>query len=278
MYKTGKWAAQILAQQKPDGSWGSFHSLAQPTAAPLTTEQALRRLERLGFTIEDACIQQAIAYLHACLVGETCIPDPREQVHDWDLFTALMFSAWIRRFTDDDPAANHVAAQWAEVITRAFASGSYDHAAYAAAFHDILKPKGGNLIGFQTFYPVSLLRDCLDTPTERAFVDHILHSDNGVYYICDSRLDVLPDVFESRAASRYLAAIELLAKYPHARESLVFVVQWLNDHRNERGGWDMGKSVSDKVYFPLSDSWRKDSDREADCTARITRLLQELTA
>lgn len=42
------------------------------------------------------------------------------------------------------------------------------------------------------------------------------------------------------------------------------------------GKWDMGKSVNDKVYFPLSDDWRKKEIREADCTERIEKLLKEL--
>ena len=39
----------------------------------------------------------------------------------------------------------------------------------------------------------------------------------------------------------------------------------------------MGKSVNDKVYFPLSDDWRKSETREADCTERVTNLIRELS-
>lgn len=42
------------------------------------------------------------------------------------------------------------------------------------------------------------------------------------------------------------------------------------------GKWDMGKLVNDKVYFPLSDDWRKRETREADCTERIEKLLSEI--
>lgn len=51
MYKEGKWAKEIPALQNEDGKWGCFHSLAKSYGAPMTTEQALRRLERLGFTM-----------------------------------------------------------------------------------------------------------------------------------------------------------------------------------------------------------------------------------
>ena len=55
-----------------------------------------------------------------------------------------------------------------------------------------------------------------------------------------------------------------------------FVADWLIDKRNTNGKWDMGKTVNDKVYFPLSNDWRKKETREADCTERIDTLLNDL--
>ena len=52
MHKESKWAKNIIAMQESDGKWGCFHSLSQFYHSPITTEQALRRLERLGYTIE----------------------------------------------------------------------------------------------------------------------------------------------------------------------------------------------------------------------------------
>lgn len=49
----------------------------------ITTEQAVRRLERLGYTIEDECIQKAVQYMSDCLVGKKTILDRVEKVHDW---------------------------------------------------------------------------------------------------------------------------------------------------------------------------------------------------
>lgn len=126
------------------------------------------------------------------------------------------------------------------------------------------------------FYPISLVSDYLDENTEQALVEYMLNTDCGIYYIYDKKLKVLPEVFESKDASRYLAAIEMLAKYKHTRHKLDFVVDWLNDNRNENGNWDMGKAVNDKLYFPLSDDWRKKETREADCTECIEKLMSEL--
>lgn len=277
MHKDGKWAKQIIALQDAEGKWGCFHSLSQFYNAPITTEQALRRLERLGFTVEDACIQKAVSYMNDCLIGKKTTPDRREKVHDWDVFMSMLLATWIRRFTNDNCNANQVAKQWAEIVSVAFKSGTYDREEYISAYKTILKPNGGRIIDFHNFYPISLLSDCLDQETEEAFIDHILNNDNGIYYIYEDKITILPQVFESKKASRYLAAVELLAKYKYAKYKLKFVVDWLNDNRNEYGKWDMGKSVHDKMYFPLSDDWRKRETREADCTERITAFINELS-
>ncbi len=278
MHKDGKWAKNIIDLQEEDGKWGGFHSLSQFYDAPITTEQALRRLERLGYTIEDECIQKAVLYMDDCITGKNTIPDRREKLHDWNIFTSMMLATWIRRFTLDNTNANKVAKQWADVISSAFAGGSYNHNEYVVAYHEILgmKPTGGRLIDFVNFYPISMLSNCLDRQTEIALMDYVLNKEDGIYYIYDKKLSLLPRCFESREASRYLGAIELLSKYRFAKDKLWFVVDWLNDKMNINGKWDMGKIVNDKVYFPLSNDWRKKEVREADCTERIDNLLKDL--
>lgn len=279
MHKDGKWAKQILSLQEPDGKWGCFHSLSRFYASPITTEQALRRLERLGFTMGDECIQKAVCYMDSCLSGKQTIPDRREKLHDWDLFSSLMLSTWIRRFTGENPNANAIAHRWAGIITHAFSSGTYDHSAYVSAYWDTWgsKPNGGRLIDFVSFYQISMLRGCLDSRTELALLDYVLDQEDGIYYVYDKKLKTLPGCFESREASRYLGAVELLAGYPLAGGKLEFVRDWLLEKRMENGMWDMGKTVNDMVYFPLSDDWRRKGARAADCTERLSALVNALT-
>ena len=213
-----------------------------------------------------------------CLTRKKDIPDPREKLHDWDIFTALMLSTRIRRFTNDVPEANAVAAKWAEIITAAFFSGGYDHAAYVRAYRDIhgLRPSGGRLIDFVNFYPVSLLRNALDPATENRMVSHMLNHPGGIYYIYEKPVSVLPNDFTGKISSRYIAAIELLADYRKSTGQLAFVKEWLTVNRIDDGKWDMGSTANDRYYFPLSDSWRRKDDRLKDCTERISALLNKL--
>ena len=279
MYKDTKWARDILALQQPDGSWGCFHTLSRPTPRqPMTTEQALRRLRALGYTRDDPPIQRTLCLLHDCLTGRRPLPDRREKSCDWDAFVALMLAAWIRLFTDADAAANRVAAAWAGIVTPALAGGAFDPAAYAVAHRLAFgRPAKGSLLLYgNSFYHVALLAGALPPETERRWIDYLLRFPTGIYYMYTKPMQLLPDAFRSRPASAYLAAAELLARYPHSRDSLRFIADWLLQNGSRRDGWDMGPQARDGVYFPLSDSWRSPSVRKRDCTYRISRLLDTL--
>ena len=280
-YKNSKWASEIIELQKDDGSWGYFHSLSNPSKNNrITTEQALRRLQILGYTINDKPIIKAVSYMQDCLLGKKEIPDRREKIHNWDIFTALILSTWIRRFIKDDSNANDVGEKWAEIISHAFKNGVYDHNLYVDIYKKVhcLPPRGGRLLDIANFYHLSLVADLLDDKTALALIDYILQKQSGIYYIYEKQLSILPHVFKSKEASRYLAAIEILAEYrnPGCKEKLMYVVEWLNINKEHEGYWDMGTGVKDGVQFPLSDSWRKKEIRIKDCTYRISKLMKNI--
>jgi len=176
--------------------------------------------------------------------------------------------------------ASNIAKKWTEIICCAFEKGVYDHNVYSDTYKKIygLPPKGGLLLDFSNFYQISLVSDNLEDKTASALMDYILHKKTGIYYIYDRQLSILPEVFKSKEASKYIAAIELLSEYknPGCKEKLMFVVEWLNTQKEGEGYWDMGTTVKDGVRFPLSNSWRKKELRVKDCTYRISRLMKNL--
>lgn len=279
-HKDGKYAKEIIALQKEDGTWGDFfHSLAQPNGkVPLSTEQALRRLKILGFTIEDEPIRRAVDCMLASLRGERRIDDYWEKTLDWELFTRMMLGTWIRMFQPENEQALCVAERFARVLEGAFEGGSYSRVAYLSAYWVEFseRPKVHKEIGFENFYLMNLLQGVLSEQTEKALLDYILTNPDGIYYIYDKPLQKLPEIFASKETSRYLGAIELIAGFRFAKEKLGFVVEWLEDNQGEDGQWDLGTKVKDNVYLPLSDSWRKEADRKADCTERIEGILQKI--
>lgn len=276
-HRAGKWAAALLAAQNPDGTWGTcFHGLAQPTNAPLTTEQALRRLHALGFTIADEPVRRCVDTMAACLLGERKIDASWEKGIDWAMFEPLMLAAWIRRFAPSQPDALALARRWARIAEAGFASGAYDisawNAAYEAEFHRLARHPRPLVLS--AFYHGMLLPGLLTPDCERAFVRHILNA--GMYYVYDRPLITPPAALYSKEASYWLAALEVLAEYPCAKRLLAFAAAWLHLSADDDGMWDFGPRANDKVYFPLSDAWRTGAIRRADCTGRVQRFLDKI--
>ena len=271
--RESKWAQRLLAMQNEDGGWGCFHTLS--AGAPTTTEQALRRLEILGFTEDDSCIQKALAYMDQYL-GTGTFPNGNEKWKGWDIFCNRALATWICRFTQKKERANAIAEQWADVVTRAFCKGAFDADAYAAAFRDAfgMNPKHG-FESISNFYPVSLLRGRLDDRTDAAVLDYLLNDPGGIYYICAGPLNEPPKEFQSRHANRYLSALELLSGYASAPTKLQFAAQWLEMQRSPEGTFDLGPAARDMVNLPLSDH-RGREGRVLDCTYRVEKLLRAL--
>ena len=274
--RSGKWADAILRQQQPDGTWpGCFHGLAQPGTGkkPLTTEQALRRLHVLGFTIQDEPVRRCVAVMAACLRGERKIDGYWETGIDWAMFEPLMLAAWIRRFDLQQPDALAFGRRWARVAEAGFHSGEYDSAAWNTAYEAEFRraARHPRPLGFSALYHAMLLPGLLSPAAETALVRHVLHT--GMYYVHERPLTPPPAALPSREASRWLAALSLLTAFPAAREELTFAAAWLRLNAAPDGTWDMGPACADKVYFPLSDSWRREAVRRADCTRRIQAFL-----
>jgi hypothetical protein len=217
-----------------------------------------------------------------CLSGKAKIPDREEKTHNWNIYTELMLSTWIRIFTNEHEGANNAAKKWSRVIHASFAKGYYDHNEYIHNYESVfgvkVNPKAGRLVDFVHFYPISLLTNSLDEEIEGAYFQYILDRDGGMYYVYGNRLRLVPDTFRSKNTGAYLRAVELLSKYknPECKKQLRFVVKWLKENMVGKNEWDMGKESKDRINFPLSDSWKADRDRIGDCTYRISRLIHNI--
>ncbi|MDO5398899.1 MAG: hypothetical protein Q4G33_13320, partial [bacterium] len=223
-------------------------------------------------------IRKAINCMTACLRGERKIDDYSEKSHDWPLFTKLMLSTWVRIFEPDNEIALSFAKQWANVISKAFESRTYNDAAYIEAyiseFHS--KPKGARERDFADFYHLNLLKGVLSSDIKSSMLDYVISKTDGIYYAYDKSIMELPKVFKSKETSRYLEAIEILSEYKSAKDKLGFVVSWLEDNKDENGQWDLGAQAKDNLHFPLLDSWRRSSDRIKDCTYRIEKIITNI--
>ena len=280
-YKDGKWAKKILELQNKDGSWGFFHTLSKPTSKqPMTTEQALRRLEILGFSINDIPIQKTVKYLHNCLIGKEKISDYYEKGSDWRSYLDLMLSTWINRFTSENKDANKISEKWREIINISFNEKQFNQQKYELMYNKILSPeKGKRIWGFMNFYGISILSNKLDVKIEEAFFDYVISYPSGIgYFGYNKPINNLPNEFKSKRTSDYLRMIELLISYTNkkCKEKLNFIKIWLENNQIDKNRWDLGKNSKDNILFPLSDSWRKDEDRIIDCSFIVNKIIKKL--
>ena len=278
-FKDGKWAKEIIDLQHQDGSWGYFHTLSKPTSKqPLTTEQALRRLEILGYTINDTPIQKAVKYLQNCLIGKENLPDRAEKQLDWEKFRDLMISTWIKRFIPDDKRVIDLSKKWAEIVNGSFVKNEFNQSNFDFLFYKVLcYDKTKKAIRFMTFYPISLVANNLSKDIEPIFFKYILNYDKGITYFNYAKpLNILPQCFESKETSAYIREIELLTEYKSikCKNQLLFVKKWIQDNKIKDSEWDMGKESKDGIYLPLSDSWKLKEDRIRDCSYKINQLLK----
>jgi hypothetical protein len=210
--------------------------------------------------MDDKPIKKAVKYMNDCLTGKNIIPDRWEKRHNWKIYTDLMLSTWIRIFTKENKMANNIARKWYEIINKSFANNSYYHSTYVNKYENIFGIKmnleAGRLVDFVHFYPISLLTNTLDKKTEAKFFRYILEHDSRMYYVYGKKLINVPKTFQSKVASNYLRAIELLAKYdnPDCKRQLKYIKVWLKENMTKNNEWDMGKESKDGINYPLSDS------------------------
>ncbi len=272
-----KWVLDIVNHQWNDGSFGQFHSLSQYSSSPITTEQALRRLLILGLDKEDEPIQKVLHYMERYLLGEIDLRDYKEKKHDWSLLTRLFVSTWILKIDKTNSHALKIAENWAKIVSYAFINGDFDEKSYKEAYYEVHQSDRKKYMwGLKNFYVVSILSGILSEVISSRFINYIIKSNNGIYYVYDRCLNHYPKEFKSKLTSRFIHAYEVLSDYPSVKKEFKGFVKWIKAQVLSDGFWDMGQNVKDKVQFPLSRSWRKPLYRKIDCTVRIQRILYKI--
>ena len=112
------------------------------------------------------------------------------------------------------------------------------------------KPKSEFETGFGMFYHAALLAGVLSPKTESLFLEYYLAKPDGMFYIYDKPLNPPPKALQSREASRWLAAVEVLSRYGQGKEKLLFAADWLRANQSENGTWDFGEKAGMTSIFP----------------------------
>lgn len=236
----------------------------------------MRRLLILGLDLDDEPIYRCFNYLIGFLKNEHELRDRKEKKHDWNLLMKLFVSTWIEILDPNNYFTKNIVDNWVNIITETFKNGYYDEKKYLKIYKEILNPEDKKCIwGLKNFYVVSLMAKKLNPEIEFYFLEYILNSNDGIYYIYDDNLNEFPIDFKSKKASRLIYAYEILSKYSGIKSRVKNFKNWIYSNLEENF-WDLGKINRDLIHFPLSDSWRKNLNRKIDSTLRILNLMNKI--
>jgi hypothetical protein len=278
--KGSKWSIELENDQRSDGTWGRFHTQGSQVKSPFpTTEFAIRRALALGLDRRSPILQKTVSFIEAHIQGKTTWSDPPEKHDDPQVFpyNIRSISAAMLAFIEPDhPLLDPFWEKWADLVSAAFASGVYDAQAELARHQQLSGIPSKRLMPFHLYYPLIILsatRNRLPHQLEEKLLAFLLQKPDGMYYVCNQRLDELPHLEEKKFTS-WLHGQEILARFGGWKAFASQILNWLWHQRNEAGLWDVGSNVAHTYSFPLSESWRRAESRVIDGSVKILCLMQ----
>jgi hypothetical protein len=264
-----RWARELAADQRADGSWGRFHSRDSRRRDRFpTSEFAIRRAVALGIRPGNPILASASAFMVAVLDGRAAWPDPAERGGAWPIIVEAVTAGTLAQVDPANPALDRPWRYWARIAERALTSGVYDPGAERAAHREL---SGVPLDYLGSRYVIALLgarADRLPASTERRLVEWIARRREGIGYL-GADLHAPP----GRNTAAWLETLDLLAPFPTAPGLVADALAHLLATRRTDGTWDFGGRPIGTPLFPLSDDWRG-TNRSVDHTTAALAVLR----
>jgi hypothetical protein len=272
-----RWVQVLADEQRPDGSWGPFHSrdtrLRQKT---LTTEMGIERAVSLGLVPSHPILQKASAYIQSLMEGKTPFPDRQEKNDRWQTGVRLFLAATLALIEPDHPAIARDLTLWLAIAQRAFQSGDYNAQDEIKAHVQLTGATvKGSYLALGGKYQLRLLGSgdgLLSDQLETALLQWLWHRQEGIGYLGVALNR--PPAGGPGPVDRWFASHELLSRlFPAWQQTARPAIAWIWQQRDEHGYWDFGPSPASSCCLPFSDSWRTKTNRQFDWTARVLTLL-----
>lgn len=270
----------LMAEQRPDGSWGRFHTKDYAAKQKIgTTETGVERAVELGLPRSHPVLRKVQPYLEAVLRGWAQIPDRAEKHENWPTGVAMFAGATLSMFAPETPALDSTWEFWSAVARRSFATGRYDPEAEMRT-HQRLLGRSGNCgwLRLHSKYVVMILgsrAQRLPADVEAAYVRWLWEDcPKGLVYV-DIPLDQYPQKLKGWRLHAWLLLLELFSAFPSSRPRADFAIERLLAARNGDGLWDFGIQPSCPRF---SDSYRRKGATAHDWTTRAACLLRRYLA
>ena len=270
---------ELAREQWQDGGWGAFHSRKTKRKQKIpTTEVGVERALALGLDGSHPILVRTADYIQKIITGASSFPDYHEKNDRWPTGMRLFLASTLSRIQPSNPILDQDRALWKEVAARTFQTGKYDQESEIRAHAELTGATVKNsylLLGNR--YQLNLfgsLPGMFTREFEKIILEWLWNKPDGIGYLgipFGRRPAEKPDQID-----RYLSSLELLA---HGFASWVEFAQpaiaWLWESQNDQGFWDFGPRPRSRANLPLSDNWRRKSDRDFDWTTRVLVLLRQ---
>lgn len=270
---------ELTKEQWVDGGWGAFHSRSTRRKQKIpSTEVGVERALALGLDASHPVLVRASTYILKVMQGETAFPDYHEKNDRWQTGMRLFLASTLSLIDPTHPVLDSDRELWGAIAKKTFQSGKYREEDEIRAHAELTGAtvKGSYLV-LNNRYQLNILGSkpgMLSLELETAILQWLWEGPNGIGYFGIPLNREPPS--KTGQFDRWLASLELLARtFPSWGKFARPSIEWLWEHRNEQGYWDFGPRPTSISNLPLSDNWRKKSNRIFDWSTRVLALLRK---
>jgi len=270
-----KWVNEVNKEQKPNGSWGRFHSQDSNVKQKYsTTENAILRLKYLAMGRGNNIIDKACNYMEELLSDLSLWPDAWEKNKWFKLAVPLFIASKLTMFGSNHPNFIKVCEIWVKILRSSFASNNYNGKDTDLIAQEYIGVQiEGSYIGLNSINNILLFSyntNLIPVEIQMKYIKWLHYNPNNICYTSISLNNNLNELSGNKLYD-YLRIMTLLSKFKGYADEFSHEIKWLENQCGNDGYWDFGNKINNNLK--LSDNWRLEMNRKMDHTIFVLSVF-----